>query len=230
MELNKIILGDCLEIMKGMADKSIDLILTDPPFEKEAHTQQRRVKRQGGIKFEVLDFLPITEEQRIEASQQFARLAKKWVLVFCQIEASQKWVKAMENAGLVYKRTCIWVKPDGMPQYSGDRPGMGYETIVVMHAPGKSIWNGGGRNGVFTFNKNDNGGKKAPHPTTKPRKLMEELISLFSNQGETVLDAFFGSGTTGVSCKFLKRNYIGIEISPKYVEIANQRLRQEILL
>jgi hypothetical protein len=51
-----------------------------------------------------------------------------------------KWRAALEAAGAVYKRTCIWVKPDGKPQYSGDRPGTGYEGIVACHAPGRSTW------------------------------------------------------------------------------------------
>ena len=71
-----------------------------------------------------------------------ARLARRWILVFCQIEAAMKWREALETGGAVYKRTCQWIKPDGKPQYSGDRPGIGYESIVACHAPGRSAWNG----------------------------------------------------------------------------------------
>lgn len=225
IETNKIYNEGCLELLGKIEDKSIDLVLTDPPYEKEAHTLQRRVKREGGVmEMEALPFESMSETLRILVSKEIARVAKKWVLVFCQVEASQIWIKELEKNGLVYKRTCIWVKPDGMPQYSGDRPGMGYETIVVMHTPGRSIWNGGGRTGVFTFNKNDNGGKKAPHPTTKPRALIGTLISLFSNEKDLVLDPFMGSGTTAVMCKTLGRNYIGSEISEDYCKIAQERL------
>lgn len=225
LPINKIIHGDCLEVMKSFPDKSFDLILTDPPFEKEAHTLQRRVKREGGImEIEALDFEQITEEVRIRSSKEMARLAKKWVLVFCQIEASHLWIKTLQDAGLVYRRTCIWVKPDGMPQYSGDRPGMGYETIVAMHVPGKSVWNGGGRHGVFIVNKNDFIGHKAPHPTTKPRKLFKMLIELFSNEGDIILDPFAGSGTTAVSSADLKRNYVIIEKDERYVKVCNERV------
>jgi hypothetical protein len=51
-----------------------------------------------------------------------ARLARRWILVFCQVEAAMKWRAALEAGGAVYKRTCQWIKPDGKPQYSGDRP------------------------------------------------------------------------------------------------------------
>lgn len=149
---SEIILGDCLEVMKTMPDKSVDLVLTDPPYEAEAHTLQRRVKREGGImEIEALNFAPMTEELRNGVAKEIARVAKGWVLTFCQVEAAHIWIKAYEDAGLKYRRTCIWVKPDGMPQYSGDRPGMGYETIVAMHVQGASKWNGGGFSWCLDF-------------------------------------------------------------------------------
>lgn len=64
-----------------------------------------------------------------------------------------KWRAALEAGGATYKRTCPWIKPDGKPQYSGDRPGIGYESIVACHAPGRSTWNGGGSHGVFIVDK-----------------------------------------------------------------------------
>jgi len=148
-----IYLGDCLEVMP-LLQGGVDLTLCDPPYEQEAHTIQRRVKRSGGVmEIEALEFPEITEELRVGSAKEISRISKKWVLTFCQVEASQIWRKTYEDSGLNYRRTCIWVKPDGMPQYSGDRPGMGYETLVAMHTPGKSEWNGGGVHGVFNYNK-----------------------------------------------------------------------------
>lgn len=106
----------------------------------------------------------------------------------------------------------------------GDRPGMGYETIVAMHVPGKSTWNGGGRHGVFIVNKNDSGGHKAPHPTTKPRELIKTLVSLFSNEEDLILDPFGGSCTTALAAKMLKRNYICIEKEQKFINVCHERL------
>lgn len=87
----------------------------------------------------------------------------------------------------------------------------------------------GGRVGVFYHNKNDTEWKKAPHPTTKPLKLMSELMRLFSNEDELILDPFMGSGTTLRAAKDLGRKAIGIEIEEKYCEIAAKRLSQEVL-
>jgi len=137
--------GDCLEVMKGIPNGSVDCVITDPPYEKEAHTLQRRVKRGAGVmEVEPLSFHPITEQERTIAAKEIARVAKRWVLTFCQIEAVPLWRHVYEEVGLLYKRTCLWIQPDGMPQYSGDRPGMGYETILAMHTSTASKWNGGG--------------------------------------------------------------------------------------
>jgi DNA modification methylase len=218
--------GSCLDPATGLstiADKSIDVVITDPPYEAEAHTSQRLVARAGGrLAVEPLTFPPITEDERADSSRQMARVARRWILVFCQVEAAMKWRAALEAAGAVYKRTCLWVKPDGKPQYSGDRPGIGYESIVACHAPGRSRWNGGGSHGVFIVNKS--GDVRTGHQTQKPLALMELLVRLFSNPGEVILDPFAGSGTTGVAAIRLGRRFLGWEMSSRYVRMAQRRL------
>lgn len=216
-------LGDCLEVLQTL--QSADHVISDPPYEAEAHTLQRRVKRGGECENEALPFASITEEERVLVSAQMARISNGWAIVFCQAEAVQAWRESLEAGGASYRRAMVWIKPDGMPQYSGDRPGMGYESLVsVWCGPGKSIWNGGGKHGVFVVNKNDFGGEKAPHPTTKPLRLMSELVQLFTRPAEMVLDPFMGSGTTGIACTKGGRSFIGIEKSPAYFDIACRRI------
>ena len=112
-------LGDCLDPVSGLAslpDQSVDHVICDPPYEAEAHTLQRRVKRGGGtMEVEPLCFSPMTEGDRDATAAAIARIARRWILVFCQVEASQAWIRSLEAAGATYKRTCIWVKPHGMP-------------------------------------------------------------------------------------------------------------------
>lgn len=218
--------GSCLDPGTGLStlgDKSIDVVITDPPYEAEAHTSQRLVARAGGrLAVEPLTFPPITEDERADSSRQMARVARRWILVFCQVEAAMKWRAALEAAGAVYKRTCLWVKPDGKPQYSGDRPGIGYESIVACHTPGRSRWNGGGSHGVFIVNKG--GDVRTGHQTQKPVALMELLVRLFSKPGELILDPFAGSGTTGVAAIRLGRRFVGWETNPRYLTMAQKRL------
>jgi len=241
MSDHEVRLGDCLDPVTGLAslpDKSVDHVICDPPYEAEAHTLQRRCKRSGmGLdggaykdgaaetRLEVLSFPPITSDQREAVAVQLARTARRWVVAFCQVEAAMTWREALEDAGLVYRRTGIWVKPDGMPQYSGDRPGMGYESIVIAHAPGRSRWNAGGRHGVWTENKiGPDDRNRTGHETQKPLALMEALVRDFTDPGDLVLDPFAGSGTTGVACKRLGRRFIGWEKDPKYHAIAVKRI------
>jgi site-specific DNA-methyltransferase (adenine-specific) len=215
--------GECLAGISALDSRSADVVITDPPYEAEAHTSERLVARAGGrLEREPLTFPPITEELRAESARQMARLARRWILVFCQVEAAMKWRAALEAGGAVYKRTCLWVKPDGKPQYSGDRPGIGYESIVACHAPGRSSWNGGGSHGVFIVNKG--GDPRTGHQTQKPIALMEVLVRLFSDPDDLILDPFAGSGTTGVAALRLGRRFIGWEMNSEYVDIARRRI------
>lgn len=218
-------LGDCLDPVTGMAslpDKSVDVVITDPPYEIEAHTLQRRVKRAGGLAFEPLAFEPLTFESRTEIARHLARLARRWTIVFCQAEAVGAWRDAFEGAGASFRRAAIWVKPDGMPQLTGDRPSMGYESIVCAHTPGASRWNGGGRVGVYTFNKSDP--VRTGHPTQKPLALMQALARDFSDPGELILDPFAGSGTTGAAALSLGRRFIGWEQNAEWHAGAVKRI------
>jgi site-specific DNA-methyltransferase (adenine-specific) len=215
--------ADCVAGMSSLADRCADVIITDPPYEAEAHTSHRLVARAGGkLAVEPLCFPPISEELRAESANQMARLARRWILVFCQVEAAMKWRTALEAGGAVYKRTCQWIKPDGKPQYSGDRPGIGYESIVACHAPGRSHWNGGGSHGVFIVNKG--GDQRTGHQTQKPLALMDVLVRLFSDPDELILDPFAGSGTTGVAALRLGRRFLGWEMNAKYAAITRKRL------
>lgn len=208
---------------------AVDHVITDPPYEAEAHTLQRRVKRGNGtvLAVEPLEFPPIRPWERAYAMDAFASLARRWVLVFCQIEGAPLWRACGETSGLTYKRTCLWVKPDGMPQLTGDRPGMGYEAFLAMHKAGRSQWNAGGRHGVYVVPKGADGFPDGnDHPTQKPVSLFVELVRDFTDEGETILDAFAGSGTTGVAAKLNGRKAILIERDEKYCEVAAKRLQQ----
>ncbi len=227
-------LGDCLDPITGLAslaDKSVDHVITDPPYEAEAHTAGRRIKTRGGggdygeTGVCVIDFEPITNVQRAHASIEVIRVSRRWSIVFCQVEAVAAWRDALVNGGGSYRRTCAWIKRDAQPQMSGDRPGMGYESIVCAHAPGRSKWNGGGKRGVYESSRASTvEGRPSLHMTEKPLPLMEALIRDFTDPGETILDPFAGSGTTGVAAIRMGRKFIGWEKDPKYHAIAMKRL------
>ena len=217
-------LGDCLEGVVGLADRSVAHCISDPPYESEAHTLGRRARPAGGGEGadpRALDFAPIGEQDRSDVARHMARVAQRWILVFCQVEAAMKWRSALEAGGARYMRTMVWIKPDATPQFTGDRPGMGYESIVVAYAVStKSRWNAGGKRGVYEFT----GDPCRDHMTQKPVRLMEALIRDFTDPGELICDPFAGSGTTGVACKRLGRRFIGWERDPKFHAAAVKRL------
>ena len=224
--------GDCMDILPTLPN--VDAVITDPPFEAEAHTQQRRklglVTSDGGreVMADALPFAAMTADVRAGVCKHIKEICDGWALYFCQAEAVSDWRDAAVDGGQKYKRAMVWIKPDGMPQFTGDRPGMGYESIVATWCGvGRSAWNGGGRHGVFVFNKNDCKGP-APHPTTKPVPLMAELLQLFSNPGQAILDPFMGSGTTGVAAIQLGRSFIGIEREERYFQIACERISNAV--
>ena len=216
--------ANCLDILPLL--DHVDVTITDPPYEAEAHTLQRRQRGAArGVQEAPLLFDPMSDTTRSASAGEIARLTRRWVLTFCQIEAAPTWRTSYEMGGLEYCRTCIWVKPDGAPQFTGDRPGMGYETFVVMHPRGKKRWNGGGRRGVWTeYIAPQNGARF--HQTQKPLLLMRELVRLFSDLGETILDPFAGSATTLVAARIEGRRAIGIEQSEQYCEVAARRLER----
>ncbi len=225
--------SNCRDVLPTL--EAVDHVITDPPYEAEAHTKGRRVKRpdtegvgegsfrdtRGALRFECLSFDAMTEEVRDFAAQQTARLARRWALVFAQAEGAYKWEAALLAAGMNRRRWCVWVKPGAQPQFSGDRPGVGYETIVACHQPGRSAWNGGGKVGVFTHIA----AREGNHQTEKPLPLMLELVSLFTDPGETILDPFMGSGTTLMAAFNLGRKAVGIELEEKWAHVAAERLR-----
>jgi site-specific DNA-methyltransferase (adenine-specific) len=216
--------GDCREILPRLSQ--VDHVITDPPYEAEAHTPARRQNGIGVVGEYAIGFKAIDQETRLMAGYEMARLGKKWILAFCQVEAAMLWRDVMCPPAR-YIRTQIWRKSNGSPQFTGDRPGMGYESIVTCWGDGKrSTWNGGGRHGVYEHFK-ENGG--TGHQTEKPLSLLHELIVLFTNDGETILDPFMGSGTTLVAAKRLGRRAVGIEIEERYCEIAAKRLSQGAL-
>lgn len=236
--------GDCLDVLPTL--DAVDHVITDPPYEAEAHTMARRRPvagtrkagdehkgwrgRGGDVRVVALPFAAITEDERAASAREIARLTRRWALVFTQAEAAHIWERELVTNGLERRRWCVWVKPDGQPQFSGDRPGVGYETIVATHTKGRSRWNGGGRLGVFTHVKNVTGSRaSSPHPTTKPLALMRDLVALFTDEDDVIIDPFMGSGTTLRAAKDLGRRAIGIEINEDYCRIAVERLRQSVM-
>lgn len=214
--------GDCLDLLPEIGE--VDHVITDPPYETEAHTKARR----GIAEAYEIDFAAMSEATRAAVSAHFARASRGWILVFCQIEAVGTWRESLAEAGAKWMRGQTWYKPDGTPQFTGDRPAQGTEHIATAWAgKGRSRWNGGGRRGFYEHGVNHGGRARAEaHPTEKPLSLMRELVRLFTDPGELILDPFAGSGTTGLAARMEGRRAILVEREERYCEVAARRLER----
>jgi hypothetical protein len=239
-------LGDCLAAdgMASLPDKSIDVVITDPPYSAHVHAKARSgamnraakglVRRNGdAISVPVdLGFESIDGATMEACADQFARIARRWVLVFCDIESAHLWCGALvSTGGLEYIRTCAWHKVGGAPQFTGDRPAVWGEAIVVCHPKGRKRWNGGGKQGIYSIptaiDRDRSGLDARIHTTQKPLRLMEALVYDFTNEGETILDPFAGSGTTLLAARRLGRSAIGWERDAEIYEHARRGLAGE---
>jgi len=221
----RLIHGDCLSVMPSL--DVVDHIITDPPYEEIMHANFSGLKklRNDGEGREVNDLgFSSIDSIRDQVSHEFRNLSKGWVMAFCTSEGVAKWRDAIEATGMKYKRACVWVKPDAAPQFNGQGPALGHEMLVTAwNGKGHSKWNGGGKRGVFSHNTNQPD-RDGTHPTEKPLPLMMELLHLFTNEGDTILDPFMGSGTTGLACMKLGRRFIGIEKDDKFYDLAVRRI------
>lgn len=222
-------LGDCIAGLATLGDNSVDVTITDPPYEAEAHTLGRRVKRGfGDVVDETLNFASITEDQRTAVAAHIARVTRSRAVVFCQAEAVDAWRAAFNAADMPYRRAIPWIKPDAMPSLHGRWPGQSYETIVLAQHKNAKAPPVGGKATAYSATKevfvSSGERSKSPHPTTKPLRLMRAIVEDFTLPGDLILDPFAGSGTTGVAARMLGRRFIGWELSPAYHAIACRRL------
>lgn len=206
--------GDCESI-----EVSGDHVITDPPYDLKTHKGARYGFRDTSseIPFEPLADVGKTTEMLLSRS-------KRWTVAFCSMEMLGHYADAAGPTRWV--RSGFWRRPNGVPQFSGDRPGQPGEGIAIMHADAPKRWNGRGRHGFYAQNIEQHG---RVHPTEKPLNLMLALVTDFTDPGDMILDPFMGSGTTLRAAKDLGRRAIGIEIEERYCEIAAKRLSQEVM-
>ena len=220
--INKVLQGDCLEVMKGIPDKSVDLLLTDPPY-NIARDNNFTTMGRAGIDFGEWDknadiFSYIKEASRITKQNGS-------FIVFNDWKNLGDIVKEAEKYGFETKDLIRLEKTNPMPRNRDRRYITDFEfAIWFTKCNGKWVFNR--QEETYQRPKFVKSIEKGLHPTQKNLSLMEDLLKIHSNEGDIVLDCFAGSGTTGVACKNLNRNYILIEKEPEYIDIINKRLNK----
>lgn len=206
---------------------------TDPPYGEKTHegaiTNPNWSKTGGNAGHKLIDFDPITDEMIRACFAECGRIADRWLISFMD----WRHVIAIEQTPpefLRFVRFGIWVKPNGAPQMSGDRPATGWEAIGILHRSlehggGRMRWNRGGHPAVWTFNRIAH----KLHKTKKPIALLQRMIEDFTDPGDLILDPFGGVGTTARAAKNTGRRCIMIEMNADYCASAARSLDQMVL-
>ncbi len=249
MQLDTILRGDCVEILKSLPDKSVDLIFADPPYFMQTEGELLRI---NGEKFSGVS----DKWDKFESLKHYDEFCKAW-LTECQRvlkDCGSIWVIGsfqnifrlgyiMQDLGFWIINDVIWAKPNPVPNFKGTRFCNAHETL---------IWCAKSKNAKYTFNYKtmkflnndkqersvwnigicignerlkDESGKKV-HSTQKPESLLEKVILSSTKTGDIVLDPFFGTGTTGAIAKKFGRHFIGIEQNEAYIKSAKRRISQ----
>ncbi len=229
---------NCIEAMKSIGDNTIDLIITDPPynlgnFMKDRDTNLKKMRDNffGDAGWDNMDFSEWSESmERFFGSA--ARVMKKGgsIIVFMAIIKVETVIKLAEKYGFYYKTTGIWHKKNPMPRnmnlhFVNSTEAWIYFTYKTR--TGTFNNNGAVLHDFVETSVTPNGERKyGKHPTQKPESLMRHFVDVLSNVDDNILDPFMGSGTTGVAAKKAGRNFIGIELSKEYFDMASQRIQE----
>ena len=246
MEVNKIIHGDCLKVLKTFQDESIDLVFADPPYNLQLN---KELYRPDSSRVSAVN----DDWDKFTSFEKYDEFTEKW-LFHCKRVLKPNgslWVigsyhnifrvgKIIQDLGFWILNDIIWRKTNPMPNFKGTRFTNAHETL---------IWASKSQKSKFTFNYNsmkslnediqmrsdwcipicsgnerlkDNGTKL--HSTQKPESLLARIILSSTNQGDLILDPFLGSGTTACVAKKYNRRWIGIEREKKYISHSQSRI------
>jgi len=242
----RIHVGDCVAVMNGMAEASVDMVFADPPYNLQLEGE---LTRPNQTRVDGVD----DHWDQFDTFKAYDDFSRDWLTAARRVLKPDGglWVigsyhnifrvgTILQDLGFWILNDVIWLKTNPMPNFRGRRFTNAHETL---------IWCGRGKESKYRFNyeamKNLNddlqmrsdwtlpictgserlkkNGKKA-HPTQKPESLLHRVILSSTEVGDVVLDPFFGTGTTGAVAKKLGRGIIGIEQEEKYAKLAEKRL------
>ncbi len=246
LPLDTIIQGECVEVLNGLPEKSVDLVFADPPYNLQL---SQELWRPNLTRVDAVD----DAWDQFESFAAYDAFTREWLLACRRVlkDSGTLWVigsyhniyrvgAVLQDLGFWFLNDVIWLKTNPMPNFRGVRFTNAHETL---------IWASKFQGARYTFNhhamKGFNDGKQMRsdweiplctgderlklngtkvHPTQKPEALLYRVILSSSNPGDVILDPFFGSGTTGAVAKKLHRHWVGIEQETRYIEAAQQRI------
>ena len=220
--------GDCLELMKDIPDKSVDLVVMDPPYDfmtkhkSKNYTGAGAFGKLGRSYHGELENSNLITGINYDVLNEVVRVLKKVnVYIWCNKEQIKDYLDFFKNYNF---ELLTWHKTNPVPtcnnKYLSDT-----EYLLFFREKGVPIYGSYGTKKKYYVTPTNKADKdKFGHPTIKPVDIIENLIINSSNANDVVLDPFMGSGTTGVACVNTGRKFIGIEIDKTYFEIAKDRI------
>lgn len=224
LEINKIHLGDCYELIKQIPSNSVDLVYTDIPYLFDMGGGGGFLKTEARKELYKKELVPISHGIDMRILDEFVRVCKK---TYCYIWCSKEQILPIGN--YFVEKGCsfnllVWCKPNPTP-FANNTFLPDIEYCLCLREQGTKLNNGIEHKSKWYLEKTNVSDKKEfKHPTIKPLPLVKRHLLHSTNEGDLVLDAFMGSGTTAVACKELNRNFIGFEINEEYHKIACDRL------
>ncbi len=240
MESNKIHNESCLDTLKRFEDKSIDLVVTSPPYNMRTRIRNgkyttREKSEHFSKKYKHFDdALPIEEFYSFhsEVLNELLRVSKIVCYNFQIVTGSKEaFFKIIGDFNKHIKDIIIWDKGNGQPAMHGMVLNSCYEMILVLEGDQKAgrviqnaVFKRGEMNNILRIGR----GKRISdvHGAVFPEELPITLINAFCKEGDVVYDPFMGAGTTAVACIKTNRNFIGSEIQKEYCEIINKRIEE----
>lgn len=229
---------DCIFAMQQIEGESVELIVTDPPYNlgnfminRDTNLKKMRDNFFATAGWDNMEFDDWSQSMS-DFFESAARVIKKGgsMIVFMAIIKVETIIRLAEQHGFYYKTTGIWHKTNPMPRNMNLHFVNSTEAwIYFTYKTRTGTFNNEGSmlHDFIETSVTPNGERKyGKHPTQKPESLMKHFIDVLSNEDDWVLDPFMGSGTTGVAAKRSNRNFIGVELDEEYYNIANQRIQE----
>lgn len=236
--IDKIICGDVLDVLPNIQSQSIDLICTDPPYNL-GKNYGKTVDLKAWHEYEEFTSLWLKECKRVLKPHGS-------IYVFMGVRFISKLFLMLEDIGFLFNGWITWHYTQGMGRTKGFSPR--HEDILYFTKSKSFTFNiddvrvpqkyyrernnmaGANPGDVWSFSHvHYCAAERKPHPTQKPEGAIERIIRASSNERDVVLDPFMGSGTTARVARVLNRHFIGIEINPEYIELANARINKQFL-
>lgn len=252
LKTDVILRGDCIEVLKGLPDKSVDMVFADPPYNLQLGGD---LLRPDNSKVDAVD----DDWDKFDSFAAYDAFTRAWLGECRRVlkDEGSLWVigsyhnifrlgAAMQDLGFWVLNDIIWRKSNPMPNFKGTRFTNAHETLIWAAKSRDQKRYTFNYDALKAFNEDtqmrsdwtlalctgnerlkDEDGNKA-HPTQKPEALLHRVLLSASRVGDVVLDPFFGTGTTGAAAKRLGRRFIGIERDETYAKLAEQRIKAVI--